>query len=353
MITGMRLEDYLASSVGQDAATTQAVAETVLAIAAAGRQIAELLAAGPLAGNLAAHRGDSHGDTQKEMDLRADALLLAALRVCPVACVASEERDTALPLRAGAPLAVALDPLDGSSNIDTAAPVGTIFSILPAPPGEAEASFLRPGTDQLAAGFVLYGSQTALALTRGDGTHIFTLDRETGAFIAAVAPAGIPLATSEYAINASNQRHWAAPIRRFVAECQQGAAGPRGKDYNTRWIASMVADAFRILVRGGVYLYPGDARAGHAEGRLRLVYEANPVAWLIEQAGGAATDGQRRILDLLPSGIHQRVPLVFGAVEEVALIASYHGGTETPSTDPLFGKRSLFRAHSDHRGVLA
>ncbi len=349
MATGMRLEDYLATSAGHDPAIEQAVAETVLAIARAGCRIAELLAAGKLIPDLAAHRGESHGDTQKELDLRADALVTEALRACPVAAIASEELDVALALRPGAPLAVAIDPLDGSSNIDTGAPVGTIFSIMPALPGDPSEAFLRPGRDQLTAGFLLYGSQTALVLTRGDGTHVFTMHRESGVFFAVTAPVSIPLAASEYAINASNQRHWEAPVRRYVAECQLGAQGPRNRDFNTRWIASMVAEAFRILIRGGVYLYPSDARPSYREGRLRLIYEANPVAWLVEQAGGAATDGQRRILDLLPTRIHQRVPLVFGAVEEVALIASYHGGMEAPSAEPLFAARSLFRPHADRQ----
>ena len=353
MATGMRLEEYLDTSAGHDAAIADAVRATILAIAEAGCRIAELVAAGPLIPGLSAHRGESHGDTQKELDLRADALIMDALRACPVACMASEELDAAVELQPGGKLAVAIDPLDGSSNIDTSAPVGTIFSIMPALPGGPATSFLRPGAEQLAAGFLIYGSQTALVLTRGDGTHVFTWHRDSAAFIAAGAPSGIPMATSEYAINASNQRHWTAPVRRYVTECQQGAQGPRNRDFNTRWIASMVAEAFRILVRGGVYLYPADARPSYREGRLRLIYEANPVAWLIEQAGGAATDGHRRILDLLPTQIHQRVPLVFGAVEEVALIASYHAGMDSPSAEPLFATRSLFRSHADtpHGGL--
>ncbi len=353
MSATLRLDDYLAARPGHDPAIERALAATVLAVAQAGCRVAALVAAGPLIGGLAAHRGDSHGDTQKELDLRADALLLEALRAAPVAHVASEELDLALTLRADQPLAVAIDPLDGSSNIDTAAPVGTIFSILPARSGAPQTSFLRRGTEQLAAGFLVYGSQTALIITRGDGTHVFTLDREDGTFRAAAPPARIPPAASEYAINGSNHRHWETAVRRYVAECQQGREGPRNRDFNTRWIASMVAEAFRILVRGGVYLYPSDARPAYRQGRLRLVYEANPIALLIEQAGGAATDGSRRILDLLPTAIHQRVPLVFGAAEEVAQIALYHADAEAPPTDPLFATRSLFRGRSDHRGAVA
>ena len=353
MRIGLPLEEYMAEGTGQDGPTARAVTETVLAITRAGRSLADLLATGPFIPGLAAHRGDSHGDTQKELDLRADALMLDALRCCPVACVASEERDTAEALRPHAPLAVAIDPLDGSSNIDTNAPVGTIFSILRARSGEPAQSFLRPGAEQLAAGFLIYGAQTSLVITRGDGTHIFTLDRGRAGFVASAVAIRIPPAAREYAINGSNQRHWEPPVRRYVRECQLGVDGPRGRDFNTRWIASMVAEAYRILVRGGVYLYPADARAGYRQGRLRLVYEANPVGWLIEQAGGAATDGERRILDLLPGSIHQRVPLVFGAIEDVNLIASYYASPDGNHAEPLFASRSLFRETADLRGARA
>lgn len=334
MATGIRLEEHPASSGD--------VGATILAIAAAGRRISDLLQTGPLIPGLGVEKGESHGDVQKELDLRTDELLMDALRAAPVRWVASEERDAPVALRAGAPLAVAIDPLDGSSNIETNAPMGTIFSILPARE-DGLASFLRPGSEQLGAGFLIYGPHTAIVVTVGEGTHVFVLDRARDGYFEVAEPVRIPLAAREYAINGSNERHWEAPIRRFVDECRRGAQGDLGRDFNTRWIASLVAEVYRILRRGGVYMYPADARPGYAEGRLRLIYEASPIAWLIEEAGGAATDGHRRILTLTPRGIHQRVPLVFGAVEDVTRLASYTTTPEPTRSEPLFGTRSLFR----------
>ena len=355
MASGGRLEAFLGRRRASGDAYASAIASTVLAITRAGCQVADLLAAGPLEPGMSAHRGDKGGEIQTELDLHANLLMVRALREAPVACVASEELDAVLPLRRDGVLAVAIDPLDGSSNIDTTAPVGTIFSILPAadPDGDPASAFLRPGSEQLAAGFLIYGSQTALLLTLGEGTHLFTLDRERQVFFSVSDPRSIPLETSEYAINASNQRHWPAPVRRYVAECQQGSEGPRRRDFNTRWIASLVAEIYRILVRGGVYLYPADARPACREGRLRLVYEANPIALLVEQAGGAASDGQTRILARVPTHIHQRVGLVCGAVEEVARIGSYHVLPDAARGDPLFASRTLFRPDHDHRGAHA
>ena len=353
MATGGRLEAFLESHAAPAYPHADAVAETVLAIARAGCRIADLLAAGALQPGLAAYRGGDHGDPCKELDVQANALMLDALRAAPVAAVASEELDAVLRLRPDGTLVVALDPLDGSSNIDTAAPVGTIFSILPAgdTTDDPDAAFLRPGSEQLAAGFLIYGSHTALVLTLGDGTHLFTFDRDARAFRCVSDPLSIALEADEYAINGSNQRHWPAPVRRYVSECQQGREGPRRKDFNTRWIGSMMAEIYRIMVRGGVYLYPADARPSCREGRLRLVYEANPIAFLVEQAGGAATDGRQRILGLSPRRIHQRVGLVCGAVEEVARVADYHALPDAPRADPLFGSRTLFRPDHDHRGA--
>jgi fructose-1,6-bisphosphatase I len=318
------------------------VGRVILALGQAGRTISAILARGPLIPDLGARRGDSHGDVQKELDLLTDRIVLDALRDAPVRWLGSEERDAPLRLDPYARLAVAIDPLDGSSNIETNAPMGTIFSVLPARE-DGLASFLRPGRDQLAAGFLIYGAHTAMVLTTGDGAHLFVLDPATGAYESRGEALGVPLAAQEYAINGSNERHWDACVRRFAEECRQGRAGPVGRDFNTRWIASLVAEAYRILRRGGVYLYPADARPGYAQGRLRLIYEANPVAWLIEEAGGAATDGRRRILDLVPVGIHQRVPLVFGAVEDVMRLGSHYATPEPTRHEPLFGTRSLFR----------
>ena len=314
----------------------------ILALAEAGRSIAGILARGPLIPGLSAQRGEGHGDVQKELDLRTDAIVMQALRRTPVRWLVSEEQDAPVLLDAAGTLAVAIDPLDGSSNIETNAPMGTIFSVLSAKP-DGWASFLRPGHDQLAAGFLIYGPHTALVLTVGDGTHVFVLEPDTGQYLEAAEPVRVPLESREYAINGSNERHWDAAVRRFAQECRQGVDGPVGRDFNTRWLASLVAEAYRILRRGGVYLYPADARAGYADGRLRLVYEANPIAWIMEEAGGAATDGRYRILDMVPRGIHQRVPLVFGAVEDVTRLGSYYATPEPARHEPLFGSRSLFR----------
>jgi fructose-1,6-bisphosphatase I len=236
-------------------------------------------------------------------------------------------------------LAVAIDPLDGSTNIDTLAPIGTIFSILPA---VGETPFLQPGRNQLAAGFLIYGPQTALALTIDEGTRVFTLHPERDVFMSAGDDVIVPAQTQEYAINASNQRHWKPAIAAYIDELLQGAGGPRAVDFNTRWVGSMVADAYRILIRGGVYLYPGDRRHGYDQGRLRLLYEANPIALLMERAGAAATDGRSDILDIVPKELHQRSPLIFGAADEIARIKAAY---ETPHLlhSPLFNRRSLFR----------
>jgi fructose-1,6-bisphosphatase I len=319
------------------------VASAVLALAGAGIRISQLLASGPLAGALAAVRGHhADGDSQKELDVVADTLVREALAEAPVALLGSEEAEEAIALDPAGTLAVAVDPLDGSSNIDANMTVGTIFSILPHIGCD---SLLQPGSAQLAAGFLVYGPQTALALTVGAGTQIFILDRASGDFLLAEERAMVLPETAEYAINGSNARHWDLAIRCYVEDCQAGVDGPRAKDFNTRWVASMVADVFRILVRGGVYLYPGDARRGYTQGRLRLVYEANPVAFLMEQAQGAATDGRRPILELEPTHLHQRVPLVFGSRAEVERIARYHhDAAAMPERSPLFGRRGLLRA---------
>lgn len=315
----------------------------MLALSEAGIALSGLIAAGPLAGALAALRGHHEdGDSQKELDVRADALVAEALAAAPVALLGSEEAEAPVPLNPAGTLAVAVDPLDGSSNIDTNISVGTIFSILPYTGPDA---LLQPGHCQLAAGFLVYGPQVTLVLTLGAGTHLFVLDRATGRFLCTGTPARIPAETAEYAINGSNTRHWDHAVRDYVEDCQAGTEGPRAKDFNTRWIASMVAEAYRILVRGGVYLYPGDARKGYGQGRLRLVYEANPVALLMEQAFGAATDGLHPILDLQPVHLHQRVPLVFGSRGEVERIARYHANPSAlPERSPLFGRRGLLRA---------
>jgi fructose-1,6-bisphosphatase I len=336
------------ASWAKDDTQRQAIAATVTALVNACREIADIVAAGPLAGQLSKLQAAGNGgDFQTELDIRANTLLIDALRVAPVAAVASEELDVPVALTPDAPLIVALDPLDGSSNIDTNVSIGTIFSLLPVPPrsGAEPAAFLRPGCEQVAAGYVLYGPQTTLALTVGAGTDIFTLDRARDVFLRTRPQVQVPPLSNEFAINASNARHWSEPVRQWFDDCIAGAEGPRGRNFNMRWIASMVAEAHRILTRGGVYIYPGDAREGYHSGRLRLIYEGNPIAFLMEQAGAAASTGSERILERTPRTLHERVPLIFGSREEVEWLERHHIEPHlVGEQSPLFGRRGLFRA---------
>lgn len=242
------------------------------------------------------------------------------------------------------------DPLDGSSNADVNVAVGSIFSILRCPDGAKvplETDFLQPGSAQVCAGYAIYGPATMIVLTTGHGVHGFTLDREIGEFLLTHPELRIDESGSEFAINASNSRHWEAPIRRYVAECQAGTAGPRGRDFNMRWIASLVAETHRILMRGGVFMYPRDRKDLTKPGRLRLLYEANPIGFLIEQAGGRASTGREPLLDITPTGLHERIGLVFGAKAEVERIERYYRDYNDFEFDaPLFGTRTLFRSHA-------
>jgi fructose-1,6-bisphosphatase I len=341
------LGDYLDSWATTD--ETKDVVHTILALASAGTVISKLISQGPLAGSMAdvvAHNSD--GDAQKELDRLTNVQVLEALNSAPVAYIASEELDDAVATgNEDAPLCVAIDPLDGSSNINTNISVGTIFSILPRRDDAtaiAREHFFQKGVSQLAAGYIIYGPNTAMVLSVGEGTHIFTLNPQTGQFEQTAANVQIPAATREFAINASNYRHWDEGIRGYVDECLEGSQGAREKDFNMRWVASMVAECHRILIRGGIYLYPGDARQGYTDGRLRLIYEGNPIAFLIEQAGGRATTGYTRILDLEPTDIHQRIPLIFGSAEEVETVERCLRDTESSAErSPLFGQRGLFR----------
>ena len=247
---------------------------------------------------------------------------------------------------------LAFDPLDGSSNVDVNVSVGSIFSVLRAPDGIAApvaADFLQPGNRQLCAGYAIYGPSTMLVLTLGRGVHGFTLERGMGEFILTHPDMRIPSATSEFAINASNDRFWEPPVKRYVVECLAGRSGPRGKDFNMRWIASLVAEVHRILVRGGLFMYPKDTRDPAKPGRLRLLYEANPMAMIVEQAGGGASTGRGRVLDVVPAALHERVPLILGSSDEVERIVNYHAeheqGLDLPFTSPLFNERSLFVAN--------
>lgn len=323
----------------------RAIAETLAALAEAARNLGALLARLPFRPDLLAPGADREGEEQKRIDQEAERIVCTALAAAPVAALLSEEQADALPLRTGAPLLVALDPLDGSSNAGLNAPLGMLFSLLPARPGLPLAeAFLQPGHAQLAAGLVLFGPALELALTWGEGTHRFALDPESGRFRHVKGPLRIPEGRREYAINAANYRHWPAPVRAYVDDCMAGAEGPRQHDYNMRWHGAVIAEAFRILNAGGIYLYPADPRPRYREGRLRLLYEAFPLAFLIEQAGGAASDGRAPILSLTPRHPHQRTPLIFGARKKVEMVLAYYAGeVAVAERAPLFGRRSLFR----------
>ena len=271
------------------------------------------------------------GEVQKKLDIIANDVLIEANEWGGhLAAMASEEMDSihVVPNRyPQGEYLLMFDPLDGSSNIEVNVSIGTIFSVLKkadANKGVSEDDFLQPGTQQVAAGYCVYGPQTTLVLTVGDGVAMFTLDREQGSFVLTQENVKVPADTKEFAINMSNMRHWDEPVKRYIDECLQGEEGPRGKNFNMRWIASMVADVHRILTRGGVFMYPWDKREPGKAGKLRLMYEANPMSWLIEQAGGAATNGQQRILDIQPTQLHQRVSVILGSKNEVDRVTSYH-----------------------------
>ena len=322
-----------------------AIKKTINLLASSAIEISKICARGLLEQNQGAATGarDEDGDVQKELDVRTDEIIQAAMEAAPVAFYASEEQDEIITLKKGAPLAVACDPLDGSTNIDTNLSVGTIFSIFPSE-DTAKASFFRCGTDQLAGGFFVYGPQTTLIITTGNGTELYTLDPDTGVFTLSIAKMAIPEHSNEFAINASNQRHWPNPIRAYIEHCQLGEEGPLGAKQGMRWAGSLVADANRILMRGGIYLYPEDDRKGYGEGRLRLLYEANPVSFIIEQAGGVSTDGTVRILGKTLRTLHQRVPFIFGSEQQVHLVAKYHHQKSVESSNsPLFKERGLLR----------
>ena len=303
-------------------------------VARAVKAISVNVSKGALAGVLGEAGSDNiQGEAQKKLDVIANEILIQANEWGGhLAGMASEEVDTVQAIPRDYPKGgylLLFDPLDGSSNIDVNVSVGTIFSVLRCPDGcvePTEADFLQPGSAQVAAGYAVYGPSTQLILTVGEGVHGFTLDREMGSFVYTHPFMTVPADTQEYAINASNARFWEAPIKRYVGEMQEGKHGPRGKDFNMRWVASMVADVHRILTRGGVFMYPIDEKCRDKGGKLRLMYEANPMAMLVEQAGGAASTGRERILDVMPERLHQRVPVILGSRNEVERVAGYHEG---------------------------
>lgn len=337
----IHLRDWAAQDEFRDA-----VAATVLAISEACSAIGEIIALGALAG-LPDARPNLNGEARPELDLRANHLLIDELTAAPVAYLTSKELELPVPVNPGSPLYVATVPLDASANIDSNIPLGTIYSVMPmkCAKGKSESDcFLQKGTRQLAAGYVIYGPMTAMVLTLGEGTHLFILNPDTGEFCLTTSSISIPEETCEFAINTSNFRRWDGHIKAYVDDCLEGTEGPHGKNYNTRWIASLVAECHRIMVRGGIFLAPGDRREGYGCGRLQLAHECNPIAFLAEQAGGAATNGTQRILEIEPVDIHQRAPLIFGSRHEVELLDHYYQDVHPlQERSQLFGNRGLFR----------
>jgi fructose-1,6-bisphosphatase len=329
------------------------LAALLVDIAAAVKAISAMTAKGELGGVLGSlDTQNVQGETQKKLDVMSNTAFVNTFALGGlVAGLASEEMDDPVVIDAkdgsGRFLTV-FDPLDGSSNIDVNVSVGSIFSVLRAPEGRppVAADYLVAGRNQLAAGYAIYGPSTMLVLTVGKGTHGFTLDREVGNFILTHPDIQVPEDTSEFAINASNERFWEPPVQRYVTECTNGRTDVRARDFNMRWIASMVADIHRILMRGGVFMYPKDTKDPAKQGRLRLMYEANPMSMVIEQAGGIGSTGRVRLLDLQPEEIHQRVPVVIGSKNEVERIERYHqeydNGSDEKYKSPLFQERSLY-----------
>jgi fructose-1,6-bisphosphatase I len=335
------LRSHLDRSV-PDVSNGPAVAAVIEALATASMGLADLIADGPLAGITGRHCGTNpDGDLQKDIDVAADEMMGQALRAAPVAAVLSEEAELPQVFDAGGPLCVAIDPLDGSANLENNISVGTIFSIRPRG-NDIVSTFFEPGTAQCAAGFVVYGPQTTLVLALNGRVDIFILGRLAREFLMTARGVRIAPNTPEFAINASNRRHWHGPVRAYIDECLAGTNGNGGADFNMRWIGSLVAESLRILVRGGVFLYPADARPGYREGRLRLLYEAHPMALVMEWAGGSATTGRRRILEMSARTPHQRVPLIMGSAHGVRDVAVIHEGIEPMfdnSDAPLFARR--------------
>lgn len=309
----------------QVAAPLQSAIQAVLT---ASKEISVLLQKGAMAGVLGcAGEENVQGETQKKLDVISNDVLKDTLKACPVvAGLASEEEDLPVPANADGEFLVIFDPLDGSSNIDINVTVGTIFSILPSNGEDAskEATYLQSGRKQLAAGYVLYGPSTLLVMTTGQGVDVFTLDPDTNEFLLTEAQSQITPSTKEFAINMSNQRFWAEPMQQYVADLLQGEEGPLGKRYNMRWVAAMVAEVHRIINRGGIFMYPWDKREPGKPGKLRLMYEGNPMSMLVEQAGGISSNSEINIMDIEPEHIHQRVPVILGSKEEVEIALAYH-----------------------------
>ena len=339
MSSKISLTRYLVEQQRQDGHIPPELRLLLEVVARACKSISQAVNKGALGGVLGTAGSENiQGEVQKKLDIIANEVLIEANEWGGhLAAMASEEMDGIYVVPNRYPQGEYLllfDPLDGSSNIDVNVSIGTIFSVLKKPEagqsgqaGVSEADFLQAGNQQVAAGYCVYGPQTTLVLTVGDGVAMFTLDREQGSFVLTEENVQIPKDTQEFAINMSNMRHWDEPVKRYIDECLQGSEGPRGKNFNMRWIASMVADVHRILTRGGIFMYPWDKREPDKAGKLRLMYEANPMSWLIEQAGGASTNGKQRIMDLQPSKLHERVSVVLGSKNEVERVTAYHHDT--------------------------
>lgn len=346
------LQDYLARTLSSGPFAKE-IAGLLLDLSEACVEISRMTRQGALAGVLGSLGSQNvQGETQKKLDVLADEIFLEKLKSCTdVAGCVSEELDQPVVFKRDgpAPLLVIFDPLDGSSNIDVNVSVGSIFSVHRAPAQGAPSTgdFLCKGRDQLAGGYAVYGPATMLVLTVGQGTQAFTLDAATSRFVLTHKDLQVPAETAEFAINASNERFWEPPVKRYITECRAGKTDVREKDFNMRWVASMVAEVHRILMRGGVFLYPRDTKDPAKPGRLRLMYEASPMAMIIEQAGGLASNGRQRILDVVPEDVHQRIGVILGSRQEVERLERYHlehdNDQDKKYSSPLFKERSLFQ----------
>ncbi len=327
--THTNFKQYLAAVKPQGEAIPAGLQELLIAVTQTCSTLSHEVAQGALIGILgSAGTGNVQGEVQQKLDIIANDLLIEGVQGCKsLAGLASEEMELPVPVQGTGDYLLLFDPLDGSSNIDVNVSIGTIFSILKKQDPQAPvqtSDFLLSGRHQVAAGYVVYGPQTTMALTLGDGVVMFTLNKVTGEFLLIKDAVTIAHSTKEFAINMSNMRHWADPVKRYVEECLAGVGGAREKDFNMRWIASMVADVHRVLSRGGVFMYPWDQREPHKPGKLRLMYEANPMSFLVEQAGGASTNGTQLIMDLQPTDLHERVSVMLGSKEEIDRLQHYH-----------------------------
>ena len=322
-------KQYLVGAKPTGAAIPAGLQDLLLAVVNTCSTLSHEVAQGALIGLLgSAGSGNVQGEVQQKLDIIANDQLMAGVKGCQsLAGLASEEMELPVAVQGTGDYLLLFDPLDGSSNIDVNVSIGTIFSILkkqdPSTPLQTS-DFLLSGRHQVAAGYVVYGPQTTMALTLGDGVVMFTLNKETGEFLLIRDAVTISPSTKEFAINMSNMRHWADPVRRYVEECLAGTTGARDKDFNMRWIASMVVDVHRVLSRGGVFIYPWDKRDPKKAGKLRLMYEANPMSFLVEQAGGVSINGTQTIMDLEPTDLHERVSVMLGSKEEIDRLKLYH-----------------------------